>query len=170
MLRLDLARLEREGSVHVRGEVPADDPLWEGTSLGFETPVSVDLRAHLAGSGEIVVRGHVQGVLRAECRRCLDPVRTEVSEDLTLVYTPEDLLAGDELDVRPVPTRARELDLGEAIREELVLEVDPFMECSPGCKGLCPRCGVNWNQQTCDCVDEEPDPRWDVLRRALKNE
>jgi uncharacterized protein len=170
MLRLDLARLEREGSVHVEAEVPADDPLWEGSALGFETPVSVSLRAQIAGSGEIVVRGRVHGVVRSECRRCLDPVRTEVSEDLTLVYAPEDMLAGDEADVRPIPARARELDLAEAVREELMLDVDPFVLCDPGCKGLCPRCGVNWNQQSCDCVVEEPDPRWDVLRRALKNE
>jgi uncharacterized protein len=166
MLRLDLARLEREGSVHVQAELPADDPLWEGTELDFAAPVSVDLRAQFAGSGEIVVRGRVRGVLESECRRCLDPVRTDVSEDLTLVYAPEDLLAGDELDVRPIPARARELDLGEAIREELMLDVNPFVVCDPECKGLCPRCGVNRNQQTCDCVVEELDPRWDVLRRA----
>ena len=170
MLRLDLARLEREGSVHIEAEVPADDPLWEGTAFAFEAPVSVDLRALIAGTGEIVVRAHVEGVIQSECRRCLDPVRTEVREDVTIVYTPEDLLAGDEVDARPIPARARELDLGEAIREELMLEVDPFVECKPDCKGLCPRCGVNWNQQTCDCVVEELDPRWDVLRRALKNE
>jgi uncharacterized protein len=170
MLRLDLARLEREGSVHIQADVPADDPIWEGTALGFEAPVSVSLRAQLAGSGEIVVRGSVRGVLRSECRRCLDPVRTEVHEDVTLVYAPQDLLSDDEVDVRPIPVRARELDLGEAIREELMLDLDPFVLCDPECKGLCPRCGVNWNQQTCDCVDVELDPRWDVLRRALKNE
>jgi uncharacterized protein len=168
MLRLDLARLEREGSVHIEAEVPADDSLWEGTALPFGAPVSVDLRAHIAGSGEVVVRGRVGVVLRSECRRCLDPVRTEFEEDVTLVYVPEDLLAGDELDVRPIPARARELNLGEAIREELILDVDPFVVCKPDCKGLCPRCGANWNQQTCDCVGVELDPRWDVLRRALK--
>ena len=69
-----------------------------------------------------------------------------------------------------IPARARELDLGEAIREELILDLDPFVLCDPECKGLCPKCGVNRNQQTCECVDEELDPRWDVLRRALKNE
>jgi uncharacterized protein len=170
MLRLQLARLEREGSVSVRAQVPAQDPLWEGTGLVFDTPVSVNLRAQVAGSGEIVVLGQVEGVLRGECRRCLEPVRTAVKLDLTLVYAPEDLLAGGEADVRPIPTRARELDLGEAVREELVLSVDPFVLCKPDCKGLCPKCGVNWNQWTCECAGEEHDPRWDVLRRALKNE
>jgi uncharacterized protein len=170
MLRLDLARLEREGSVQIRADVPAADPLWEGSGLAFASPLSVNLRAQAAGSGEIVVRGRVEGVLESECRLCLEPVSTEVEEDLILVYAPEDLLSGEEADVRPIPARARELDLGEAIREELILSLDPFVLCDPECKGLCPRCGVNRNQQPCECVGEELDPRWDVLRRALKNE
>jgi uncharacterized protein len=170
MLRLDLARLEREGSLQIRAEVPAEDPLWEGSGLTFATPLAVNLRAQSAGSGEVVVRGQVRGAVRSECRRCLEPVRTEVTEDLTLVYAPEDLLSGEEVDVRPIPARARELDLGEAVREELMLNLDPFVLCTPECKGLCPRCGVNRNHQTCECAVEELDPRWDVLRRALKNE
>jgi uncharacterized protein len=170
MLRLDLARLEREGSVQIRAEIPADDPLWEGSGITFATPLAVNLRAQAAGSGEIVVRGQAEGVIASECRRCLEPVRTEVVEELTLVYAPEDLLSGDEADVRPIPARARELDLSEAVREELILNLDPFVLCDPECKGLCPKCGVNRNHQTCECVGEELDPRWDVLRRALKNE
>jgi uncharacterized protein len=170
MLRLDLARLERAGSVQIRADVPAADPLWEGSGLVFGSPLSVNLRAQAAGSGEIVVGGRVEGVLESECRRCLEPVSTEVEEDLILVYAPEDLLSGEEADVRPIPARARELDLGEAIREELILSLDPFVLCDPECKGLCPRCGVNRNQLTCECVGEELDPRWDVLRRALRNE
>lgn len=170
MLRLDLARLEREGSVLVQAEIPADDPLWEGSRLTFAGPVTVSLRAQEAGSGEVVVRGRAEGVVASECRRCLDPVRTNERVELTLVYTPEDLLSGDEADVRPIPARARELDLGEAVREELILSLDPFVLCGPECRGLCPNCGVNRNHQTCECVAEELDPRWDVLRRALKNE
>lgn len=169
MLRLDLARLQRGGSIRLRAEVPADDPLWEGSALAFETPLSVSLRAQETASGEIVVRGKVEGVVRAECRRCLDPVRSDVTEELTLVYTPEDLLAAEAGDTRPIPHGTRELDLGEAVREELILAVNPFVVCDEACRGMCPGCGVNLNEQTCDCVVEETDPRWDVLR-TLKSE
>jgi uncharacterized protein len=95
-------------------------------------------------------------------------VLTELDEELSLVYAPEDLLSGEEGDVRPIPYGARELNIGDAVREELILALDPFVLCDPTCRGLCPRCGVNLNQQTCSCVTEESDPRWDVLR-ALKN-
>ena len=171
MLKLGLARLERERSVRLRAEIPADDPLWVGSGFAFEGPLAVDLRAQEAGSGEIVVRGEVQGVLQQECRRCLEPVRTELKRDLTLVYAPEDLLGEEagEGEVRLIPHNASELNLGEAVREELILSVEPYVVCNPACRGLCPRCGVDLNQETCDCAREEPDPRWDVLR-ATKSE
>jgi uncharacterized protein len=169
MLRLDLARLERERSVPLRAEIPPDDPLWEGNAAAFESPLSVDLRAQEVASGDVVVRGRIAGVIRSECRRCLDPVRSELSEELNIVYAPEDLLSGEESDVRPIPYGARELNVGDAVREELILALDPFHVCDPSCRGLCPRCGTNLNQQSCGCVTEESDPRWDVLR-TLKSE
>jgi uncharacterized protein len=166
MLKLDLARLDRERSVLIRGEIPAEDPLWEGTGLSFHDPLVVNLRAQQSGSGEVVVRGEVRGVLRQECRRCLEPVRTALSEDLTLVYVPPDLLGeeGDDEEVRLIPHEAAEIDLAVAVREELILTVDPYVVCDEDCRGMCPRCGANLNEETCDCVQEESDPRWDVLR------
>lgn len=171
MLKLDLVRLERQGSLRVQGEIPGDDPLWRDSDLAFETPLSVELRAQEVPSGEIVVRGVVRGVLRHECRRCLDPVQTEVEQELTLVYAAQDVLGEEdgEGDVRLIPLGAMDLDLGEAIREELILTVDPYVLCDPGCRGLCPRCGIDRNEETCECVTEEPDPRWDVLR-TMKSE
>ena len=170
MLTLDLARLERERTVRVQANLPADDPLWEGSCLTLEGPLSVDLQAQEATSGDVVVRGSVKGVLRQECRRCLEPVHTVVNQSIALVYSPKDVLADDEDgEVRPISHGTRQLALGEAVREELILTVAPFVECGPECKGLCPRCGVNLNEETCACAPVETDPRWDVLR-ALKNE
>jgi uncharacterized protein len=170
MLKLDLARLEREGTLPVEADVSADDALWEGSDLRFEGPLRVRLNARVAGSGEIVVLGTLKGVLDAQCRRCLDPVRVPMEQRLTLVYTPSDVLeSGDEGDVRPLSPRASTLDLSEAVREEIILGADRYVVCDADCAGLCPHCGANRNQETCDCTLEEPDPRWDALR-ALKNE
>lgn len=170
MLRLDLARLGREGSVLVEAGIPADDPLWGGLEAEFAGPVAVRLKATYAGTGEIVVRGTVEGALRQECRRCLEPVPGSLSEELTMVFVPSDSPgAEDDGDVRIFGANAAELDLGDSIREEVVLAIDPFVVCEPECKGLCPMCGVNRNTETCSCATVESDPRWDALR-ALKEE
>ena len=72
-------------------------------------------------------------------------------------------------DVRLLPVGAGELDLKESIREEVILSQTLLALCMPNCRGLCPQCGTNLNQQSCQCTVEEADPRWDVLR-ALKKE
>ena len=112
----------------------------------------------------------VEGTLAQECRRCLGPVSVPLREEVTLVFDPPDLLGGeDDGEIRVLPADASEVDLSEPIREELVLAAPTYTLCDPDCRGLCPRCGVDLNETTCECAVEEPDPRWDALR-ALKNE
>lgn len=170
MLRIDLGRLDREGTADLEAEIAPDDPLWEGMEVPFDGPVRVDLRAFEAGTGEVVVRGSVSGRIRRECRRCLEPVMDELDEDLTMVFTGDDIPEDqDDGDVRTFDANAAELDVAEAVREEVVLAIDPFIVCDPECKGLCPMCGVNLNEESCGCVREEADPRWDALR-SLQDE
>jgi uncharacterized protein len=168
MLRVDLGRLAREGTVPVEALVPAGDGLWQESGLRWNGPVQVRLRASYAGTGEVVVRGKVRGQLAQECRRCLQPVKEDFDDDLTLVFvfgaTGEDTDGGDAFVLDP---KGGSLDLRDAVREEVVLAMNPYVVCDPECRGLCPRCGANLNDGSCDCSEEEVDPRWEALR-ALK--
>jgi uncharacterized protein len=170
MLTIPLSRIEREGSLEIRAEIPSDDPSWEGTELRFSAPLSVFGQVQWIPSGEVLARLRVQSSLAQECRRCLDPVNVTVEEEMDLLFSP--VSEGEELDddtVRPLPEASGNLDLGEAIREEVILSQSLLALCRPDCKGLCPQCGTNWNEDRCDCAREEPDPRWEALR-ALKEE
>lgn len=170
MLRLDLAKLAREGVVDIDALVPADAPLWHDMEVAFGGPVEVQLRATYAGSGEIVIRGTFQGDLRQECRRCLKPVPGSLSQEVTMVFMPVTSEGVEEDgDVRLFDDHTAELDLSDAVREEVILAVDLFVVCDPDCKGLCPQCGANRNVVSCSCTTVDPDPRWDALR-ALKEE
>lgn len=165
MLRLDLAQLARAGSAQLETSVPADDSLWDDSEVAFAGPVEVNLRASYAGSGEVVVRGWLEADLRQECRRCLEPVAGRLETEVTMTFIPGEV-AGTEDDgeVRLFDLARGEIDLREPVREEVLLAIDPYVVCSPACKGLCPQCGTNLNEGSCDCTWEEADPRWDVLR------
>jgi uncharacterized protein len=171
MLRLDLSRLDREGTLQLDARVPPDDDLWKEMEVGFAEPVEVGLTATIAGSGEVVVRGTIRASIEQECRRCLEPIGTEFEEDVTWVFVaaedPESVEVDDE--VRFYEPGAGELDLSYAVREEIILNTDRYVVCDPECKGLCPKCGTNLNEGECDCTFDEPDPRWDALR-SLKKE
>ncbi len=170
MLPLDLARLSREGPLRIQGEIPPDAPLWEGSGIRLQDPLRVDLTASEAKSGEIVVRGVIEGTLAQECTRCLDPVSVPLREEVTFVFAAPDLLDGvDDGEIRVVTDDEQEVDLERPVRDELMLTAPAYAVCDPDCRGLCPQCGADLNETTCECVVEVPDPRWDTLR-ALKKE
>ncbi len=170
MLTIPLTRLERKGSLEIRAEIPPEAPMWEETGFRFSTPLSVTGTVLWLPSKEVLARLRVEGRLAQECRRCLEPVSVHVEERFDLLFR-DAAEAGEDGDdeSRLFPGTATELDLTEAIREEMILSQSPFALCRPGCLGLCPRCGVNLNDEVCQCSSEEEDPRWDALR-TLKEE
>jgi len=40
--------------------------------------------------------------------------------------------------------------------------------CNEDCKGLCYKCGIDLNKNTCDCKENQTNDRWDKLLE-LKN-
>ncbi|MDT8367664.1 MAG: DUF177 domain-containing protein [Longimicrobiales bacterium] len=169
MPTLDLRRLAAEEFVEVVEELDSGLPLWEGTGLTLAGPVKVDLVAHETGESEVVARGELSTVLARECRRCLATSEERFELDVTFVWSGDVEFRGEGGEIRALPTGKDEIDVAEAVREELLLAVPAFTECTPNCRGLCPRCGTNLNEQSCDCTVEERDPRWDALR-ALQSE
>lgn len=161
---LSLAEISR-GEGRVEGAVSPGDPLWEGSAVQLQEPLRVDLRAQAVGDG-VLVRGRMQTRLGLECRRCLAPVAVAVDDEVTLLYEPlaEDEEEDLEGEIYPLPARGDELDVGPALREELILRVPAFVVCSESCRGLCPSCGANLNETTCECVPEEEPSPWSALK------
>lgn len=60
------------------------------------------------------------------------------------------------------------VDVGDLARTAFILGMDTKTLCSEDCKGLCPRCGANWNLGPCSCK-KEPDPRMAALAKLLEN-
>ena len=53
--------------------------------------------------------------------------------------------------------------------EECLFINEPFkVLCDEDCKGLCPSCGANLNQEQCSCGDDtDIDPRMEALKELL---
>ena len=116
----------------------------------FKNPVRAELWLQNLGS-EIVARGQVEVDVLAACARCLEFYSTTLS-DSSFVRS----FATDEV--------AEILNLGEDIRESLLLELPSFPLCSPACKGLCPLCKNNLNNSACGCEPQPADDRWSGLQ------
>jgi uncharacterized protein len=168
MLSLELGPLER-GPMEWREEIPLEDGPWSDTDLRFGAPPEARLRAAQTGSRGVHVTGEVGARVVLDCRRCLEDVPRDLDVELDLLFDPGVEKEGDEEQVYLLEAEADVLDLAPAIREQLLLEVPPYPLCREDCRGLCPRCGIDRNETSCDCTLTEPDPRWDALR-DLKEE
>ncbi|MFQ5703039.1 MAG: DUF177 domain-containing protein [Gemmatimonadales bacterium] len=164
MLQIDLGAL-RNGPVDMEQAVPTDDPCFSDLDVQLAEPVRLSGRLMEAGSGCFFWHGSLHTQVMGFCRRCLEPVEVVVDQQLDVLFT-EDQDA-DDPSAYVIPHRAAELDPGEAVREELILAVPDYVLCDPECRGLCPDCGTNFNESSCNCENNESDPRWAVLE-ALK--
>jgi uncharacterized protein len=165
MLILLLAAVER-GDERVRGEIPTDDAFWEGTGIALLEPLAVEASARYVAPG-VYVRAHLRTRLALECRRCLTAVEWPIDETVELLYEQLSQEEFDQMegDVYPLDLHAAELDLTEALREQLMLRVPQYVVCDEACRGLCPQCGANLNETECGCTPaEEPGP-WDALKK-----
>ena len=164
MLQLDLGRLEREWKFPLEAEIAADEPLWVESGIALAEPLQVRAEAQQVGN-DVLVRGEYTGAMAMECRRCLKSLQVPVADSFTLLFRPGlDPTAAQEQDVYPLPERGTELDLGEALREQLLLSVPRFALCDEACRGMCPYCGADLNAGECGCKVEEADPRWAALK------
>lgn len=135
------------------------------------------IREHHGGSHtveDIRLVGKLDGRVEVSCARCLEPVEIPVARSFDLLYRPaESEKRSDEVAIHEADTEigyysGDGMELEDALREQVLLAVPIKSLCRFDCKGLCPTCGVNRNQQLCDCNPARPDPRWAALGE-LKN-
>jgi len=58
--------------------------------------------------------------------------------------------------------------MDEIIKQLIYLSLPMKSLCNDDCKGICPYCGVNLNNEICQCERNLTDPRFDKLKDLLK--
>jgi len=149
-----------------------------GSEVRQRTPLKTSGRAEVVeehhGKHKIIkdirLRGRVQAGLELQCARCLDPVPQEVAREFELLYRPLGADAGrDELSVTDAEAEIGYYEgdgilLEDVLREQVLLAIPLKITCREDCKGLCPHCGKNLNQEQCSCAVPAGDPRWAALK------
>jgi len=169
-LQLDQAR---NGPLNWR-----DDVAVSAADSGTEGPLvlgCVDCGGSLTFVGpDFLLEARLRYRQRLYCGRCLTAYEEEVEVPLAFVVTgraeesppAEDGAGAHELEPEDLSTLVAaegEIDLAVLVREQVELNVPMKPICDPGCRGLCPGCGVNRQQEACTCGSEQFDPRWSGL-------
>lgn len=146
----------------------AAEPSEIGLSEQFHNEVRVTLALH-KNSRQIHMKAEVETIGSFRCDRCLDEFDKELENNFQMLYTSEesDRDGYDQDEVRLVSPDAHEINIGEDVRQFIMLAVPQKILCKDSCAGLCQRCGRNLNRERCTCTAEQIDPRWDRLRGLL---
>jgi uncharacterized protein len=105
---------------------------------------------------DYLLRADLRGELETTCARCLEPARLALNLPLAVTFvSAED--AEDDEDPDLVTFEGGEIDVGDEVRDEILLAIPINPLCQETCLGLCLVCGGNRNLVACGC-QTEPAP------------
>lgn len=111
----------------------------ETPDLRFTGPVQVT-SLFQKQQDTVLVAVTVTGRTEEACGRCLEQSQHPYGGEFQLDY--------------PVKGRV-ELDVTDDIRQEILLSVPVKFLCREDCRGLCPQCGTNLNERSCEHASSE---------------
>ena len=162
----ELNQSDFSGHIHNDGWFPIDEiDLVDG-------PAGL-INACLAGSDKALVTGEMTCAVRILCDRCCEPVKL----DLTAEFNYECIFGSEVVDEVRHETECREedlnriyvkepvIDIGDLLREQLLLNIPPRILSGKSCQGLCQICGVDLKTVRFDCEQRQVDSQFAILRR-----
>jgi uncharacterized protein len=149
----------------VRRVVPAPKEL--GVAL-IGVPAGADLELDLtmqSVSEGVYVSGRVSGALAGECGRCLRVIDDTIEVTIAELYAYRNSTT-DETAEEDEVGRLRDdlIDLEPVVRDAVVLALPVNPVCRADCPGLCPDCGVAWDELPAGHSHEQLDSRWAALQ------
>jgi uncharacterized protein len=121
----------------------------------------------------LLLQGWLEGQATLECGRCLEsyvqPIRMEIEVEFqpsVAILTGEPLPPPEDNSIYMIDGH-HVVDLDEAVREQVLLNLPMRPLCKPDCAGLCPVCGKNLNEGSCGGHGEQVDERLAVLAALL---
>ena len=128
-----------KGPISFGGVVSKSAELLDGYALARDAEVKGEISAGADGSLRITAR--VTGELVCVCDRCLCTFYAPLDAALAESVSKADFFAEWQ----------EEFDGAEFVRQGLLAAKSVRVLCKEGCKGLCPQCGANRNETTCEC-------------------
>lgn len=128
----------------------------------IDLPVLAALRLESVEDG-IFVTGTLSGRAELTCARCLKPFEDDFGVNVREMFSADP--GDDDYEI----SEPGSMDPEPMVRDSVLLAMPFSPLCREDCKGLCPRCGADWNLEKCECPEQVSDPRWAALEKLVDN-
>lgn len=159
---MNLTELFQQNGKVLEMEFPVTNELLEKASFTNGSAIEdslVKMKFQNMEKGKVLVEGKGEIFFQTSCDRCLADVREETILDFYVeLYAPE-IEIDEDTKEEQYYLEGYELDLLALVREELQIAWPTKILCKADCKGICKKCGINLNKESCQCDDFVPDVR-----------
>lgn len=156
---IDVNKIGLKGFQVQDSVAPDENMLLEDESYFLD---NLEYSVHLMRDGEKVrAKGRIRTALSLRCVSCLDNYEQKVNSKFDIILFPVQMVdenstqraLGSE-DMEYIFFDGDEIDLERILMEQVNLFIPLNPVCSPYCKGMCPNCGTNLNEDNCQCENQ----------------
>lgn len=116
----------------------------------------------------VLLAGSVKYTYLEKCARCLTEFDNTIETKFEAVVVKEENYNSESDEIELIVKEGM-IDLTEAVKQLIYLSLPMKSVCKKDCKGICPTCGVNLNNEDCKCEKVLTDPRLEKLKDLLRD-
>lgn len=147
-----------------------------GDTIDIISPVDVDGELYIIDF-KLYINLKIKTDMQVNCHRCLEPFTYPFSSSIDAEIIDEDLFDYEEDDAYEDIIYYKEniLDLEDLVKDHIIMNLPIKFICKEECQGLCPQCGANLGEASCDCsnmesLEDNIDPRLAKLKVLLQED
>ena len=140
--------------------------------IKFLEKISGHIKFKKAGS-MILTDGNLKTSVKLTCVLCLNEFDYDIDVPFGIIYSAkpkkvdmEIELTKEDLDIAYFSDEF--INPSEEIRDAIILDIPFNPRCKGDCLGLCPRCGMNLNIESCGCEKDNGDEDAEAWKSKLK--
>ncbi len=140
--------------------------------LGLDEPFVKNLHVNVQlnkSHNQIILDAELSVDANLSCDRCNKNFNSVLTNSYRMVYL-FNMEADDSqsINLTYLNLDSDKINIDNDVRDYALLSIPMKKLCKEDCKGLCPKCGKNLNEGSCNCLKSNIDDRWLPLQE-LKN-
>ncbi len=154
-MNIDVHEIDKKGLV-LDDYIELDDFYLIEDDSYFSDSVYFTLQFTNEGNGRIKVKGKVRSEVTTKCVKCLEKFENSINSKFDIVLFPMDIIDADNTALNPedleyIFYEGDKIDINKILQEQINFFIPMNPVCGDSCKGICPNCGTNLNNESCKC-------------------
>lgn len=113
---------------------------------------------------EYIINISTYYTFKTNCDRCLNSTTKDINSSLSAKLEDYKKMQEEDEEEDIIYYKNDVLDIEKHVLMEVLSSLPMKTLCKGDCKGLCPVCGTDFNKESCDCIVENIDPRFEKLK------